>query len=72
MWRSIRGAYRRQLFNEDMMICPKCKSMMLWNSDFSFEDYGYEEDGIVGSYTCIKEKCDVDMVHIYTPLSDEV
>lgn len=34
-------------------ICPCCRQgMLIWKSDFSFEDVGYEGDGIVTFYEC--------------------
>lgn len=50
------------------MICPKCTDPMIWGSDFDYEDYGYEGEGIVGNYTCNNKHCDVDMVVVYTPI----
>lgn len=39
-----------------MIICPKCKTdkHMSWDSDATFEDYGYEGDGVVSFYECLK------------------
>ena len=34
-------------------ICPCChQGLLIWKSDFSFEDVGYEGDGIVTFYEC--------------------
>jgi hypothetical protein len=41
---------------------------MIWGSDFDYEDYGCEGEGIVGNYTCNNKDCDVDMVMIHTPI----
>ena len=46
------------------MICPLCKKEMLWNNDFTNNDFGIEEEGITSLYTCINDKCDVDDVSI--------
>ena len=36
-----------------MKICYVCgKKKVIWNSDFSFDECGYEGDGIVHNYTC--------------------
>ena len=32
--------------------CWFCGSEMIWGSDFSYEDYGLEGDGIVATLTC--------------------
>lgn len=34
------------------MTCWFCSSEMIWGSDFSYEDYGLEGDGIVATLTC--------------------
>jgi len=41
---------------------------MIWGSDFNYEDYGTEGEGVVGSYTCNNNRCDVDAVDIFTPI----
>jgi DNA-directed RNA polymerase subunit RPC12/RpoP len=39
------------------MKCFYCKSNVVWQSDFSTEDYGIEQrDGIVSNYVCFE--CD--------------
>ena len=38
------------------MKCFYCKSNVVWQSDFSTEDYGIERDGIVSNYVCFE--CD--------------
>lgn len=35
------------------MNCPRCNGYLCWGSDFSFEDYGYDSNGIVSNYTCL-------------------
>jgi len=32
--------------------CWFCGENMVWNSDFNFEDYGYEGEGIVVELIC--------------------
>lgn len=34
--------------------CFLCGGQVIWQSDFDFEDYGYEGEGIVQNYTCSK------------------
>ena len=35
------------------MNCVNCSHTMIWQNDFSYEDYGIdEEDGIVSVYIC--------------------
>ena len=36
--------------------CWFCGSEMIWGSDFSYEDYGLEGDGVVATLTC--SECD--------------
>lgn len=47
------------------MNCPKCSSQLHWYSDFNYEDYGREGDGIVSNYSCPNAECDVQDVMIY-------
>ena len=35
-----------------MTNCWFCGHEMIWGADFSFEDYGREEDGIVATLSC--------------------
>jgi len=37
--------------------CSYCNSELIWNNDFSFEDYGYEGEGIVSVLTYSNEEC---------------
>lgn len=39
------------------MNCWHCKSEMIWGSDFSFEDYNEEGEGIYSSFTCSNDEC---------------
>lgn len=39
------------------MNCWFCNSKLIWNNDFSFEDYGLENEGVVAVLTCSNEKC---------------
>lgn len=34
------------------MNCWHCDAELIWGSDFDFEDYGLEGDGIVTSLSC--------------------
>lgn len=43
-----------------MTNCWFCGSKMIWNSDFSFEDYGYEGEGVVAVLSCSNEDCGVN------------
>tara|TARA_R110002051_G_scaffold221804_4_gene285409 strand:+ start:2952 stop:3104 length:153 start_codon:yes stop_codon:yes gene_type:complete len=49
------------------MNCWHCKAELIWNSDFDFEDYGLEEEGIVTHLSCPECPANVD---VYLP-SDE-
>ena len=48
------------------MKCSACSDDLLGGGDHDYEDYGEEGDGIVGNYSCVNKKCNVDMVLIYT------
>ena len=50
------------------MKCPICGNEMIWQSDFDFEDYGLEGDGIVQNHHC--PKCGTDVV-VMTPIGGE-
>jgi len=39
---------------------------MIWGGDFSFEDYGMEDDGIVANLSCSNSECDTDAEFFHT------
>lgn len=41
------------------MKCYLCSGDVIWQSDFMFDECGYEGDGIVSLYTC--KKCGADI-----------
>lgn len=41
------------------MKCPRCLYDVVWQSDFSYEDFDIEGDGIVSYYSC--QNCGVEM-----------
>lgn len=38
-------------------VCNQCGSGMIWQNDFSFEDYGLDGDGLVAIAICSNDKC---------------
>jgi len=44
------------------MKCWYCKHELIWGCDFTFEEYGLEEEGIVSTLTC--SNCD-SYVEVY-------
>ena len=34
------------------MNCWFCNSKLIWNCDYSFEDYGMEGEGIIATLSC--------------------
>ena len=52
------------------MKCWHCNSEVIWNSDFSYEDYALDGDGIVTVLTCSNEECQA-MYECYKPLNIE-
>ena len=45
--------YEEKLILTNKTKCHFCSSPMIWNNDFSYEDFGiYESDGIVAVLTC--------------------
>lgn len=47
------------------MSCYNCGGQLIWNNDFTYEDYGREGDGIVAVLSCEDSDCDVDLVEVY-------
>ena len=40
------------------MNCWHCNTELIWGGDFTFEDYGLEDDGIVSNLSCPNEECE--------------
>lgn len=49
-----------------MTQCWFCSTEMIWQSDFSFEDYGFDGEGMVAVLSCPKCGCTAEF-----SLSDE-
>ena len=61
-----------QVRNMDFnMKCWHCNSELIWNNDFSYKDYGLENDGIVSVLTCSNEDCNA-YVEVYLDLGESV
>jgi len=43
------------------MVCWHCGSELIWNSDFSYEDYGLEGEGIITALSCTKCNAEVEV-----------
>lgn len=39
------------------MKCWYCNSEVVWNCDYSFEDFCYDGEGIVTILTCSNDEC---------------
>lgn len=39
------------------MKCWHCDSDLIWQNDFTYEDYGLEEEGIVTILICSNAEC---------------
>lgn len=50
--------------------CWSCGSSLIWQSDFDFEDYGYEGEGIVSNLICSNPLCNAEIQQVL-PLSEE-
>ncbi len=50
------------------MICPMCEIDLLWGGEHMYDEIGIEGEGIVGNYTCVNKKCEVEHVEIFTKL----
>jgi hypothetical protein len=55
------------------MKCPMCEKEMIWQTELDYTDFNIDsdDDGIVGIYTCHNEQCNVQDVHIFTPLNND-
>lgn len=43
-----------------VMKCWHCDEEVMWNTDFSFEEYGYDGDGLVSILTCSNPICNAE------------
>ena len=39
------------------MKCWHCKNELIWNSDFNYEDYGLDGDGVLSALSCLNQSC---------------
>ena len=53
------------------MINCICAKELIWGGDHTYEDCGYEGEGIVSNLSCPNENCQVESVYIHIKL-DEV
>jgi len=49
---------------EARMRCWHCGTEMIWGGDFSFEDHGLDDEGIVSNFSC--PKCPTNAEVYYT------
>jgi hypothetical protein len=47
------------------MKCYKCKKPLIWEADFSYEDFGIEAEGQVTILSCLNEECEVETIKLY-------
>lgn len=47
------------------MKCCICNKSLIWESDFSYEDFGIEAEGQVIILSCTNEECNVESIKIY-------
>jgi hypothetical protein len=47
------------------MNCYICNQKLIWNNDFSTEEYGIEKEGIVTVLSCSNDECEVETVEVY-------
>ena len=50
------------------MNCWHCKEELIWGGDHDYEDYGYEEGGIVSNLSC--PNCEA-FVTFFLPLDND-
>ena len=39
------------------MKCWHCKNELIWNTDFNYEDYGLDGDGVISALSCPNQSC---------------
>ena len=44
-----------------MRKCYLCNGEVMWKTDYSFEDFGYEGEGIVHRYVCRKCGAEIEV-----------
>jgi len=49
------------------MKCWHCESKMIWGSDFDYDDYGLDGDGIVSELSC--SECEATCT-VYLPIKN--
>ena len=54
-----------------VMNCPICNKSLIWENDFSYEDYGHEGNGIVGLYTCDNVECIAEDINVFMPINND-
>ena len=50
--------------------CTYCAENIGPSSSWSYDEMGYEGEGIVTIYSCHNELCTVDEIYIYQPIKD--
>ena len=43
------------------MKCWHCNTELIWGGDHTFEDYGYDGDGIVTNLSCPNDDCKTEV-----------
>tara|TARA_Y100001937_G_C6919122_1_gene240966 strand:+ start:232 stop:411 length:180 start_codon:yes stop_codon:yes gene_type:complete len=49
------------------MKCWHCKTELIWGGDFTYEDYGIDNEGIVTNLSCPNKLCNA-YIEVYLPL----
>ena len=47
------------------MNCWHCKGDLIWGGDHSYEDCGYEGDGLISNFSCPNDDCGVEAVYVH-------
>ena len=53
------------------MNCWHCKSDLIWGGDHSYEDCGYEGEGIVSNLSCPNKECGVEAVYVHYKIENK-
>ena len=57
------------LIHRSRQICWHCRSEMIWNCDFDYQDYGLDGEGIISTFSCSNPNCPVSS-EVYYPINE--
>ena len=54
------------------MKCPQCSQNLIWQEEYSYDDFMIDGDGIIGVHQCHNQGCGVYDIYIFTPIDAEM